>query len=256
MACTHAESSSVVWPAPRCRRRQITGILCAARENSDRRSNLQFRLRFVLITTGLTGVTRIDTATIKTCHQRSSPIGDAPQWGFGGLTARQSHPDPSLRPRPWSQQPPRHCPRLRAGYFHHDRPDRRAPIPAAGPRARPDTPAGCRSADPADRLRRRAVVRARASTSISTRSSFAASTVGGRELWTETVPADLRDAGAGGLRPASHELLRAPAASGSRTTRQLIAHRDRRRRARSPPTGRRCSTADSLGWRDFELGAP
>ena len=144
----------------------------SARENARIAQQPSVRLRFGLIRPV---VGRSDMVSKRLpsepCHQRSSPIWGAPQRGFGGLTARKSHPDPSLRTRPWSQQPPRHRPRLRTGHLHHDRPDRRAPITAAGPRARPDTPAGSRPPDPADRLRRRALVRARACTSISTRSS-------------------------------------------------------------------------------------
>ena len=78
----------------------------------------------------------------------------APKWRLGGLAARKSDPDPSLRPRSRTQQPPRHRARMRTRHLHHDRPDRRAPFPPVGQGARPDPPAGSRPPDPTDFLRR------------------------------------------------------------------------------------------------------
>jgi predicted NBD/HSP70 family sugar kinase len=81
---------------------------------------------------------------------------------------------------------------------------------------------------------------------------FAASTVGGRELWTDTVPADLRDAGPEGyariadlLRaqlgriPADQELIAVEIGVGG----EVAADRTT------------VSLSEDLGWRDFDLGA-
>jgi predicted NBD/HSP70 family sugar kinase len=81
---------------------------------------------------------------------------------------------------------------------------------------------------------------------------FAASTVGGRELWTETVPADLRDAGAEGYSriaelfrgqldriPADQELIAVEIGVGG-----FVA-----------PDRSTVSLSKDLHWRDFDLGA-
>ena len=81
---------------------------------------------------------------------------------------------------------------------------------------------------------------------------FAATTVGGRELWTETVPADLRDAGPEGYSRIA-ELLRAQL-QGIPDNQELIALE-----IGVPGSIAADRTTVSLsanfGWRDFDLGA-